>query len=54
MDGGVAADFAVAQSIFSHCGLDLTHARADDGPAYLTILLVGLAVSRLGRKKCEV
>ncbi|MBY6068203.1 DUF983 domain-containing protein [Leisingera aquaemixtae] len=25
----------------SHCGLDLTHARADDGPAYLTILIVG-------------
>ncbi|MFV1527892.1 MULTISPECIES: DUF983 domain-containing protein [unclassified Phaeobacter] len=25
----------------SNCGLDLTHARADDGPAYLTILLVG-------------
>lgn len=23
------------------CGLDLTNARADDGPAYLTILLVG-------------
>ena len=25
----------------SHCGLDLSQARADDGPAYLTILLVG-------------
>ncbi|UWR89374.1 DUF983 domain-containing protein [Phaeobacter inhibens] len=25
----------------SNCGLDLTSARADDGPAYLTILLVG-------------
>ncbi|KIC26062.1 MULTISPECIES: DUF983 domain-containing protein [unclassified Leisingera] len=25
----------------SNCGLDLTHARADDGPAYLTILIVG-------------
>ncbi|MFW8594874.1 DUF983 domain-containing protein [Cribrihabitans neustonicus] len=24
-----------------HCGLELHHARADDGPAYLTILLVG-------------
>lgn len=23
------------------CGLDLSHQRADDGPAYLTILLVG-------------
>jgi uncharacterized protein (DUF983 family) len=23
------------------CGQDLTHARADDGPAYLTILIVG-------------
>ncbi|WP_171126732.1 DUF983 domain-containing protein [Ruegeria sp. HKCCA4707] len=23
------------------CGLDLTHARADDGPAYFTILIVG-------------
>ncbi|MGL4281641.1 MAG: DUF983 domain-containing protein [Albidovulum sp.] len=23
------------------CGEDLTHARADDGPAYLTILIVG-------------
>ncbi len=23
------------------CDLDLTHARADDGPAYLTILIVG-------------
>lgn len=25
----------------AHCGEDLTHARADDGPAYLTILIVG-------------
>lgn len=25
----------------SVCGLDLTKARADDGPAYLTILFVG-------------
>ncbi|KII13606.1 DUF983 domain-containing protein [Phaeobacter sp. S60] len=25
----------------SNCGLDLSSARADDGPAYLTILLVG-------------
>ncbi len=25
----------------SACGEDLTHQRADDGPAYLTILIVG-------------
>mgnify|MGYP005989199075 CR=1 FL=1 len=25
----------------SNCGLDLSQARADDGPAYLTILIVG-------------
>lgn len=25
----------------ANCGEDLTHARADDGPAYLTILIVG-------------
>ncbi|MEX0278245.1 MAG: DUF983 domain-containing protein [Ruegeria sp.] len=25
----------------SNCGLDLSHQRADDGPAYLTILIVG-------------
>ena len=25
----------------SNCGLDLTHQRADDGPAYLTIVIVG-------------
>ncbi|KIC43600.1 zinc-finger protein [Ruegeria sp. ANG-S4] len=24
-----------------NCGLDLSHQRADDGPAYLTILIVG-------------
>lgn len=25
----------------SHCGEDLSHQKADDGPAYLTILVVG-------------
>ena len=25
----------------AHCGLDLTPQRADDGPAYLTIVIVG-------------
>ncbi|QOL82773.1 DUF983 domain-containing protein [Pseudooceanicola spongiae] len=25
----------------SECGLDLTHQRTDDGPAYITILIVG-------------
>ncbi|WP_247748310.1 DUF983 domain-containing protein [Ruegeria sp. R13_0] len=25
----------------SNCGLDLKHQRADDGPAYLTIVIVG-------------
>ena len=24
-----------------HCGEDLSHARADDGPAYLTLVIVG-------------
>lgn len=28
----------------AHCGEDFTHQRADDGPAYLTILVVGKVV----------
>ncbi|CUH87986.1 hypothetical protein PH5382_01917 [Phaeobacter sp. CECT 5382] len=31
----------------SNCGLDLSQARADDGPAYLTILLVGHVMAPL-------
>ena len=30
-----------------HCGEDLHHQRADDGPAYLTILVVGKSIMAL-------
>ncbi|MFY0310128.1 DUF983 domain-containing protein [Leisingera sp. D0M16] len=40
-EGKLLHSYLKVNSSCSHCGLDLTHARADDGPAYLTILIVG-------------
>ncbi|OED47156.1 hypothetical protein AB838_17330 [Rhodobacteraceae bacterium (ex Bugula neritina AB1)] len=39
--GNLLHSYLKVNNSCSHCGLDLTHARADDGPAYLTILIVG-------------
>lgn len=39
--GDLLHSYLKINSRCSNCNLDLTKARADDGPAYLTILLVG-------------
>lgn len=39
--GRVLRGYLKLRDSCDHCGLDLTKARADDGPAYLTILVVG-------------
>lgn len=39
--GALLHSYLKVNSCCSECGQDLTHARADDGPAYLTILVVG-------------
>ncbi len=40
-EGAVLHSYLKVHDACSHCGEDLHHHRADDGPAYLTILLVG-------------
>ncbi len=40
-DGTILHKYLKVNAACSQCGLDLSPARADDGPAYLTILLVG-------------
>ena len=40
-EGRLLHSYLKVNSSCSSCGLDLSQARADDGPAYLTILLVG-------------
>lgn len=40
-EGKVLHSYLKVNDNCDHCGLDLSLARADDGPAYLTILLVG-------------
>ena len=39
--GPILKDYLKLRDTCTVCREDLTHARADDGPAYLTILLVG-------------
>ena len=39
--GPMLKDYLKVRSSCPVCGEDLSHARADDGPAYLTILIVG-------------
>lgn len=40
-DGRLFDGYLKVRDSCANCGEDLTHARADDGPAYLTILIVG-------------
>ncbi len=40
-EGKVLHSYLKVNDTCSNCNLDLSKARADDGPAYLTILLVG-------------
>lgn len=40
-DGPVLHHYLKVHPTCSSCGEDLSHQRADDGPAYLTILIVG-------------
>ncbi|MGI3184206.1 DUF983 domain-containing protein [Nioella aestuarii] len=40
-EGHVLQGYLKLKDSCEHCGLDLTKTRADDGPAYLTILIVG-------------
>jgi uncharacterized protein (DUF983 family) len=40
-DGKLLHSYLKVNDACSECGQDLSHQRADDGPAYLTILLVG-------------
>jgi len=40
-EGAVLHSYLKVHDTCAHCGEDLHHHRADDGPAYLTILLVG-------------
>jgi uncharacterized protein (DUF983 family) len=47
-EGRVLKGYLKLETECGHCGLDLTKSRADDGPAYLTILVVGhLAVAAM-------
>ncbi|WP_293577190.1 DUF983 domain-containing protein [Phaeobacter sp.] len=46
-EGKVLHSYLKVNDSCSSCGQDLTHARADDGPAYLTILLVGHVMAPL-------
>jgi len=46
--GHVLRGYLTLKSQCEECGLDLSKARADDGPAYVTILIVGhLAVATM-------
>jgi uncharacterized protein (DUF983 family) len=40
-EGHLLHKYLKVQDSCSHCGTDFTPQRADDGPAYLTILIVG-------------
>ena len=40
-EGRMLRDYLKVRDACPHCGEDLRPARADDGPAYLTILVVG-------------
>jgi uncharacterized protein (DUF983 family) len=40
-EGKILHSYLKVNETCSHCGLELGRARADDGPAYLTILIVG-------------
>lgn len=40
-EGAMMQGYLSVQSACPHCGEPLHHQRADDGPAYLTILVVG-------------
>jgi uncharacterized protein (DUF983 family) len=40
-EGRVLQGYLKLKPTCEHCGLELSKARADDGPAYLTILVVG-------------
>jgi uncharacterized protein (DUF983 family) len=40
-EGKLLHSYLKVNDACSECGQDLSHQRADDGPAYLTILLVG-------------
>ncbi len=40
-EGAMFTGYLKVADACAHCGQDLHHHRADDGPAYLTILLVG-------------
>jgi uncharacterized protein (DUF983 family) len=42
--GGVLTGYLKPASSCSHCGEDFSHISADDGPAWLTLLLVGHAI----------
>ena len=42
--GGVLTGYLKPASSCSHCGEDLSHISADDGPAWLTLLIVGHAI----------
>ena len=42
--GAVLTGYLKPASSCSHCGEDLSHISADDGPAWLTLLLVGHAI----------
>jgi uncharacterized protein (DUF983 family) len=39
--GALLHDYLKVNDCCTSCGLDYSHHRADDGPAYLTILIVG-------------
>lgn len=39
--GPLMRGYLTLRKVCAVCGEDLSHARADDGPAYLTILIVG-------------
>ncbi len=40
-EGKILFNYLKLRETCPHCEADLSHARADDGPAYLTILIVG-------------
>ena len=46
-EGAMMAGYLRVADACPHCGTALHHHRADDGPAYVTILIVGKAVMAL-------
>lgn len=46
-EGSLYSSYLKLRPACPHCGEDLSHARADDGPAYLTILITAKVLGAL-------